>query len=222
MITYHIDLKFIQPVLGTASSNPRIHEQFIASKAPDAPSLKEEVEALGVEAVEQRGTTVFPKTKDGKPFLWDYMIKGFMKDACKSMRDADGSTSAGLVAYKTKIDTLIFPSPRNIRLNMPEGSGIRVLERPLRIDTPPYPRVALAASEMLDAGTTCSFDVKMLAAKTKGTKSKPGVSLTKCLIEWFSYGQLRGLCQWRNAGFGAFVCTITNKDTGEVVFDNMR
>ncbi len=222
MITYHIDLKFIQPILGTASSNPRIHEQFIASKAPDAPSLKEEVAALGVEAVEQRGTTVFPKTKDGQPFLWDYMIKGFMKDACKSLREIGGSTSDKLVAYKTKIDTLIFPTPRNIKLNMPEGSCVRVLERPLRIDMPPYPRVALAASEMLDAGTTCSFDVKLLTDKTKGTKSKPGVSLEACLLEWFSYGQLRGLCQWRNAGYGAFVCRITNVDTGEVIFDNMR
>lgn len=222
MITYHIDLKFIEPALGTASSDPRIHERFIASKAPDAPSLKEEVEALGAGAVEQRGTTVFPKTKDGQPFLWNYMLKGFMKDACSSMREADNSVSSGLTMYKSRIDKLIFVQPRNIKLTMPEGSGIRVLERPLRADTMQGPRVALAASEMVDAGTTCSFDVIMMAKKTKGTKAKPGVSLERCLVEWFSYGQLRGLCQWRNAGYGAFVCTITNKDTGEVIFDNMR
>lgn len=222
MVTYHIELKFIEPVLGTASSDPRIHERFIASKAPDAKTLKEEVEAIGVDAVEQRGITVFAKTKDGQPFLWNYMIKGFMKDACKSMRDADGSVSAGLAMYKSRIDTLVFPKPRNIRLNMPEGSSVRMLERPLRIDMPPYPRVALAASEMLDAGTTCEFDVTMLTDYIKGTKSKPGVSLERCLVEWFAYGQLRGMCQWRNAGYGAFVCRITRTDDGEVIFDNMR
>lgn len=222
MITYHIDLKFIEPVLGTASSDPKIHERFIASKAPDAPSLKEEVAAVGADTIEQRGTTVFAKTMDGTPFLWNYMIKGFCKDACSALRELDGSASSKLPMYKSKIDKLVFPAPRNIRLNMPEGSEIRILERPLRADTMQGPRVALAASEMVDAGTTCSFDVKMLTDKIKGTKAKPGVSLAKCLIEWFSYGQLRGLCQWRNAGYGAFVCTITDADTGEVVFDNMR
>lgn len=222
MITYHIDLKFIEPVLGTASADPRIHERFIASKAPDAPSLKEEVAALGADAVEQRGITVFAKTQDGQPFIWNYMVKGFCKDACKSMRDADGSVSSKLTMYKSRIDTLVFPKPRNIRLNMPEGSVIRVLERPLRAETMQGPRVALAASEMLDAGTTCEFDVTMLTDHIKGTRTKPGVSLEKCLVEWFAYGQLRGMCQWRNAGYGAFVCRITRTDDGEVIFDNMR
>ena len=26
--------------------------------------------------------TVFPRTEDGRPFLYDYQIKGFFKDAC--------------------------------------------------------------------------------------------------------------------------------------------
>lgn len=29
-----------EEMLGTASANPEIHEEFIASKAPDAPKMK--------------------------------------------------------------------------------------------------------------------------------------------------------------------------------------
>lgn len=51
---------FIEEVLGTASGDPEIHAKFIASKADDAPSLEEEVAALGAEAVEVEKMTVFP------------------------------------------------------------------------------------------------------------------------------------------------------------------
>lgn len=37
-------------MLGTASANPEIHSEFIASKAPDAKSREEEVAAIGVDA----------------------------------------------------------------------------------------------------------------------------------------------------------------------------
>lgn len=217
----HVELAFAQPILGTSSADPAIHERFIASKAPDAPSTKEEIEALGAEAIIERGMTVFPRTPDGDPMLWDYMLKGFFKDACKGMRDADGSESANLAAYKSKIDTLIFVAPRAIVLHMPEGSTVRVLQRPLRAETAQGPRVALASSEMLDAGTTCEFDVTLLAEATKGSKTRKGVSLVKCLVEWFAYGRLRGIGQWRNAGYGSFHCRLTDAKTGEVLLDNM-
>lgn len=218
MINLHCNLEFTQPVLGTANSDPEIHEHFIASKGPDAKSLKEEVEALGADEVMERGTTVFPRTKDGVPFLWDYQIKGFCKDACKAMREADGSLSKGIPAYKTKIDTLLFVRQRNVRLNMPEGSVVRIMQRPLRAETAQGPRVALASSEMLDAGTTCEFDVALLAERV-GTRTS--VNFSKAFIEWMSYGQLRGIGQWRNASWGTFRCRVTNADTGEVLFDNM-
>ena len=209
MKTIHVKLKFIQPILGTASADPAIHERFIASKAPDAPSLKEEVDALGTEAVEERGTTVFPKDGEGNPFLWNYMLKGFMKDACGSMRRATGSESKKLKAYKQEIDRCVFCNPRRVALSVPDGEPIRVMQRPLRAETMQGPRVALAASEMLPAGTTCEFDIVLL-----------NHDLEKYVVEWFSYGQLRGIGQWRNADWGTFVCCLTDDD-GKVIFENM-
>lgn len=44
-----VRLTFLEEVLGTANAEKDIHEKFIASKAPDAPSREQEVEALGVE-----------------------------------------------------------------------------------------------------------------------------------------------------------------------------
>ena len=56
-----VKLTFLEEVLGTASADKEIHDTFIASKAPDSPSRKEEIEALGVEEVIEKSMTVFPR-----------------------------------------------------------------------------------------------------------------------------------------------------------------
>ena len=209
MITLHVHVEFIETILGTSSSDPAIHERFIASKAPDAPSRREEVAAVGVDEVVERGTTIFPKLDDGTPFLWNYMLKGFFKDACGSMRRATGSKSKNLRAYKQEIDRCIFCNPRRVVLEVPEGGEMTINQRPLRAETAQGPRVALAASEELPVGTTCDFDVVLL-----------NHDLQPYVIEWLSYGQLRGIGQWRNGDHGRFHCRVTD-DAGKVVFDNI-
>ena len=56
-----VRLQFNEELLGTASSDPELHREFVASKAPDAKSLEEEVAAVGVDAVDEKGRTVFPR-----------------------------------------------------------------------------------------------------------------------------------------------------------------
>ena len=46
-----VRITYAEPLLGTASANKELHSEFIASKAPDAPSREEEVAAIGVDAV---------------------------------------------------------------------------------------------------------------------------------------------------------------------------
>ena len=41
-----IKCTFTEPILGTQSGNPDVHAEFIASKAPDAPSREEEIAAI--------------------------------------------------------------------------------------------------------------------------------------------------------------------------------
>lgn len=191
----NIKLTFIEELLGTASNDAEIHEEFIASKAPDAPSREEEVEALGVEAVVEKGKTVFPKDADGTPIMWDYQLKGFFKDACGVLKKVEKSESSKIKAYKKEIDGLIFPTPRKIRIEFEGEMGS--CQRPLRAQTMQGERVALANSESIPAGATMEFSVTLLKD-----------DMEKAVIEWLDYGKLRGLGQWRNSGKGRFTYEI--------------
>ena len=157
-----IRLTLTEEMLGTASANPDIHSEFIASKAPDAQKLEDEVAALGADAVEKKGMTIFARDEDGDPCVWDYQIKGFFKDAAQMMKKVPGSASSALKAYKKEIDGAIFVYPRKIKLTMPEGGEIGVCQRPLRAQTMQGERVALASSETVPAGTTLTFTVQFL------------------------------------------------------------
>jgi len=193
-----IKITLLEELLGTASADREVHEKYIASLAPDAKSTEEEVAALGVEAVTTAGMTVFPRI-DGRPFVWDYQIKGFFKDACgmlsrvKGTKKEGGTASANLKAYKKVIDGLIFVKPRKILIEMSTGALMGNCQRPLRAQTAQGERIALANSEAIPAGSQITFEVV--------TFDKAHESLVH---EWLDYGMFRGLGQWRNSGKGAF------------------
>lgn len=186
-----VRITFAEPLLGTAPADPEIYTQFVAGKAPDASTLEEEVEALGTDAVVEKGTTVFPRMEDGTPFLWDYQIKGFFKDSCGGLRKVSGSESSKIKAYKKAIDKLIFPEPRRIPIRY-EGK-ITTYQRPLRAQTAQGERISLVSSEMIPAGAIAEFSVGYLTP-----------SHEKAIREWLDYGKLSGIGQWRNSGMGRF------------------
>lgn len=194
----HVKVTYTENLLGTASANPDIHKEFIASKAPDAPSREDEIIALGVEAVEEKGMTIFPKLEDGTPFTYDYQWKGFFKESCSMLRRVDGTESKKRKAFKKEIDGLVFVEPRKIPLILPEGEEIGNCQRPLRASTAQGERVALANSETVPAGTTQEFDILLLDEK-----------MEKVVVEWLEYGKLHGTGQWRNSGAGRFTCEIS-------------
>lgn len=190
-----VRLTFTEEVLGTASGDPKIHEEFIASKAPDAPTMEEEIEALGVDDVIAKGKTVFPRDKDGDPIIWDYQIKGFFKDACGVLRKVKGAHSSKIKAYKKEIDGLIFIKERQIKYVFDGEMGN--CQRPLRAQTMQGERVALANSETVPAGATIEFTVICLLDEQ-----------VDVVMEWLNYGQLRGIGQWRNSSKGRFTCEV--------------
>lgn len=190
-----VRLTLREELLGTSSANPEIHETFIAAKAPDAITREEEVAAIGAEPVIENAMTIFPKD-DGQPFMWDYQIKGFFKDACGMLRRVPGTKSSKLTNYKKVIDGLVFVKERRIPLVMPDGTGIGSCQRPLRAQTAQGERIALANSETVAAGTTLDFTVVVYNIAKN--------DLAGCVMEWLEYGMLRGLGQWRNSGKGSF------------------
>ena len=153
-------LTFTEEILGTASNNPEIHSEFIASKAEDAMKIEEEVAAIGVEEVIEKSMTVFPRNEEGSPILWDYQIKGFFKDAAGVLKRVPGTKASSIKAFKKEIDGLLFVFPRMIPLNIPTQLG--TCERPLRASTAQGERIALANSETAPAGTTIAIEIRCM------------------------------------------------------------
>jgi len=186
-----VRLTFIEKILGTSPANPEIYRDFVGSKAPDADTIEDEVQALGVDGVVQKGKTVFPRLEDGTPFLYDYQIKGFFKDTCSGLRKVSGTLSSKIKAFKKEIDKLIFPEPRCIPIIFDGEVG--ECQRPLRGQTPQGETVSLAISESIPAGATVEFTIRLLNDDHE-----------KVVKEWLDYGKYSGIGQWRNSGCGRF------------------
>lgn len=184
---YRLKITFVESVLGTQPQK-EIATEYITSKALDPTTGElpaDELETLPV-AIE-KGTTAFHRLDSIGPIYYDYMIKGFLKEA--------GSIFNGLRNVKnlrSKIQSFVFVTPRRIELH-PTGE-MTFCERPLRGMTAQGPRVSLARSEELPAGTwfECYLEVY------NGPISEP------LLRDLLSYGEKCGLGQWRNGGHGSF------------------
>ena len=191
MDIYWVRLTFTEPLLGTIPLNQDMYAEWVQSKATDPLAAADERETVTCDELIEKGTTGFHRLDDGTPMLYDYVIKGFFKDAASMLRYDTQSGSAKLTAYRKKIDGLIFVEPRRIPIEVVGEIGI--LERPLRAQTAQGERVALARSEMIAPGSSIEFSVLCLS-----------VIKEPLLREWFEYGALRGLGQWRNANYGRF------------------
>ena len=192
-----IRITLTEQVLGSSPSNEELLASYIASKAPTDELTEQEVDNIKAQAAEER-MTIFPKTADGTPFIYDYQLKGMFKDSCKALATAGkagypgGKHCAELKAYKKAIDGRIFVSPREMPYDL-HGLKMGFCERPLRAQTPMGERVSIAKSETVPAGSTIEFEVNCLDPK-----------LEDVVRECFDYGTLRGLGQWRNSGKGRF------------------
>lgn len=240
----HIEIEWLEKALGTSPNNSNLLGDYIASKAPDAKSKEEEIEAIGKEEVMDKQICVYPKGKfrynpttgrylddmtdsnklldgeevrDNVPYYYNYQIRGFFKDSCGLLTKGDdvdeagkkvGSTeSAKLKAYKKVIDGCIFVFPRRIAIDIPEyyldddgftmlpsrneDGSLKVIQRPIRISGPSGERVAIAASEMIPAGSRMKFTIGMTSLKFK-----------PAIVEWLNYAVVHGISGWRNSGIG--------------------
>lgn len=187
-----VRIAFIEDLLGSAPADPDIYTRFVASKAPAEWQAGEEQGTLNGDR--ERGFTVFHQDSRGC-FLYNYVLKGYLKEAGNVLKDADSIKVKNL---RSKIDNYVFVQPRRLYL-MRDGKVIQepdeVLERPLRGMTMKGPRVSLASSELIKAG--CYFDATIEILEHK--------ELTPELIgQLLNYGRYKGIGQWRNGGYGCF------------------
>jgi hypothetical protein len=190
-----VRITLTEDMLGTASNNPEIHREFIASKSKDAEKMDEEIHALGAEELVEKSLTVFPK-ENGKPFVWDYQLKGFIKEAVGILIDLSGDeikvgkTKLTKWTFKRMVDNFVFVSPRKLAIN---GEMGEICTRPLRADTMKGERVSLASSETVKSGATIEAEIKCLSP-----------ALEELVKQCLDYGANKGLGQWRNSGKGRF------------------
>lgn len=204
--TKHFTLVGKTPILGSNPANPKVHAEFVAAKAASLRKAEEETKMLPTPEqlakmendIKQQGFTVF--LRDGENLvLSGHVIKGFFKASLNTLKG-----QLNVAAPKSKIDELLFVGESYIPLLRKDGTPItkpdRILERSLRAETMQGPRVSLAASETVDEWM---IHFTLTLVDNQGTaKSKPltWVAIYDCL----SYGELKGLGQWRNSGLGSF------------------
>ena len=194
MANMKVKITLLEDMLGTAPNNKEIYTDYLASKAPEGKNVKDEIDTIeepdGIE--EMRQMTVFHRNPDtNQPIIFDYLVKGFFKNACSAMREVPKSESSKIKAYKKKIDNLVFVAPRMIDIDM--AGEMTICERPLRAQTAQGERVALSCSESIPAGSTMEIEITTLTDDLMNT-----------VIEWLDYGKLNGLGQWHNSGKGRF------------------
>lgn len=202
IIKIPIELTLTEPMLGTVTKNKEVYTNFIANKLRDevrrgnvavAELERKSVEELEtIDEREEKGWTGFHSDEKGL-FIYDYMIRGFLKAAGQATANQNK-----VVAYRSKIDQNVFIFPRKIHFsqfdkNVSKPDG--VVERVLRAMTMQGPRVSLAKSDKVDAGTKLNFEIHLLKNK----------DITEDILKfWFTYGQYSGLGQFRNGSYGRF------------------
>jgi hypothetical protein len=182
-------------MLGTVPLNKDVYGDWIASKNEAPPEAMAEIETV-VES-DEKGKTGFHRDENGNPFIYNYVLKGFLKSACGMMARVDGSLSSKVKAYKKVIDGLVFVMERRIPIMV--NGEIGELQRPLRAQTAQGERVALAVSETVPEGSTLEFRLEVLADK---------VVTEELLHELFGYGKYMALGQWRSGGYGQFLYSM--------------
>jgi len=204
-----IEIQFTEPLLGSASNNKEVHREFIAAKAPRQEASAEEVEAIpDLEDEMAKATTVFPSDGDGL-FLWDYQVRGFLKEAIGVLVELGDIKELSKWQFKKAVDSFVFVTPRRIYLADEKGKRhVRTetfperFTRPLRADTMRGERVALATSEVLPALTRARFTITLLSGDNK--KSRVATIKEEHIRAALNYGALKGLGQWRSGGHGRF------------------
>ena len=179
-----VKIKLTTEMLGTVTKDPEVYKTYIESKKPETVT---EDEYLTVEKIEEKGWTGFHQDEGGM-FIYEYMVKGFLKAAGNVLKDI-----IKIKALRSKIDDYVFIKPRKIYLGQSKADG--VIERPLRCMTMQGPRVTLARSDYINAGKEIEFDITLIPHKEINEDT---------ILTLLKHGELMGLGQFRNGGYGRF------------------
>lgn len=190
-------LKGFTPLLGSQSAIKEIRTAYQLEKN----GINDERENEDLVERDEKGLTIFLQDTENEDYLYlgAYMIKGFFKEALATLHK-----QIGIRGVKGKADNFLFVNPGKVYI-LRDGAPIQeaddVFERPLRAETPMGPRVTLAGSELVEDPWTLEIEVVLVDNEsTKMSKSLSWETIETAL----NYGQLKGLGQFRNGGYGRF------------------
>ena len=172
-----------------------------------------------------KGVTIFSKDEKGLPYYEDYVTKGCLKDLaqlyCERVPHVRGEVFSNMSYTASAMNRHVFTESiggqedrnyfytdklckKKSPLMLHPDKSINYLERSLRASTAQGPRISLARSEQVTAGTYMKFTI---------TSFLPSTSLNlKKLKDLLSIGKQFGMSNWRNAGNGSFtVVSIEEK-----------
>ena len=189
--TYNLSFELTEPILGTIPKHQGVWSEHVRTHLAGDDETGETANLADVAEVTEKGWTGFHANADGKPILYDYQFKGFLKEAGNTIK-----AELGVTALRSHIEQSVFVFPRQIVLaDAPDG----FLERPLRAMTMQGPRVSVIRSDLVNPGRVYEAELRVLE-KSKVTE--------KVLRACLDYGAMKGLGQWRNGGYGRFAYTL--------------
>ena len=114
MANMKVKITLLEDMLGTAPNNKKIYTDYLASKAPEGKDVKDEIDSIeepdGIE--EMRQMTVFHRNPDtNQPIIFDYLVKGFFKNACSAMREVPRVRALKLRHTRKRLITLYLSHP---------------------------------------------------------------------------------------------------------------
>lgn len=198
--TMKVKLTGISPILGSISMDKEIYTNFIAAKAKSIEEKKSAEKMVeNVEDVEEKITGFYRDPDTEEIILMGYEFKGFLKGAAKALKD-----QLKLGTPASKIDNYVFITEEYVPILVNGESTTKpdgYCERSLRCDTMQGPRTSLAKSEKIEKGWEATFTISVVANSGTAKSVKVDIPLVEELLD---YGRLKGLLQWRNAGYGSF------------------
>lgn len=233
MKQYTITIEYLKDILGSSIANEDIAKTYIINKMMQGRTglsgeiatqkLDEEFENLKqdkalqekIDEIEDKALTIFYRNHEGIPSLADHQIKGWLKDTIAFLvgegeitgkafnKKKDSGTYAKDWIKRWVSERVMFPGKCRF-FPFDYRGEIKLYDRPLRAKTMQGDRVCLASSELIPAGTQCTFQVILYDSFTDEFLSKA-----------LNRGKLWGISQWSNAGFGTFKVVKANVEDYE-------
>jgi hypothetical protein len=183
---YVLTLTLLEPLLGTIATSEEGRAHQISAETQD-----DEVAPIGEEE-DRPGHTGFYVDGEGRPVIMDYQIKGWLKEIANIVK-----TNVEVAALRNHLEQDVYVKPRRTVLGEQVDGQLR---RPLRAMTRQGPRVTVIVSDFIAAGKSYDFELLVRAG------SRVTLPVLEAICE---FGALRGLGQWRSAGYGALHAVVT-------------